>query len=306
MVLPGDTAASVLADARAFLAAEAWYAQRGIPYRCVAMRMCCASFPSFAHVSAARRGYLFHGGPGCGKTSLITALAGELRLPVYILRLAAPGMDDDTLHALLAQTAPRAAVLLEDVDAAFKPLQLAAPESGAAMMTTSHANGDAFQAATAARVTYSGLLNALDGVGAAESRLLFLTTNDVAALPPALVRPGRVDVRVPFGPADAAQARELFLRFYAPGGGGVSGAEDAALAAQAAAFVAPLPVRCLRGVGHATEAALAALGVATVAQLRAQSRQALGRALGDRAAAALYEAARGATHRTQRKRTTRL
>ena len=64
-------------------------------------------------------------------------------------------------------------------------------------------------------------------------------------------------------------------------------------AAQAAAFLAPLPVRCLRGVGAAAEAALAALGVDTVAQLASTPRSALARALGDRVAAALFEAARG-------------
>ena len=64
-------------------------------------------------------------------------------------------------------------------------------------------------------------------------------------------------------------------------------------AAQAASFLAPLPVRCLRGVGAAAEAALAALGVDTVAALAAQPRAALARALGDRIAATLFEAARG-------------
>ena len=37
-------------DARAFLRLERWYAERGIPYR---------------------RGYLLHGAPGSGKTSLV-------------------------------------------------------------------------------------------------------------------------------------------------------------------------------------------------------------------------------------------
>ena len=64
-------------------------------------------------------------------------------------------------------------------------------------------------------------------------------------------------------------------------------------AAEAVAFLAPLPVRCLRGVGAAAEASLAALGVGTVAELAAQPRAALARALGDRMAPALFEAARG-------------
>jgi chaperone BCS1 len=45
------------------------------------------------------------------------------------------------------------------------------------------------------RVTMSGLLNAIDGVASAEERVLFMTTNFVDRLDPALIRPGRVDVR---------------------------------------------------------------------------------------------------------------
>lgn len=39
-------------------------------------------------------------------------------------------------------------------------------------------------------MTFSGLLNALDGVGSTEERLVFMTTNRPSFLPPVLVRPG--------------------------------------------------------------------------------------------------------------------
>ena len=47
-------------------------------------------------------------------------------------------------------------------------------------------------------LTLSGLLNAIDGVVAQEGRLLFMTTNRINALDPALIRPGRIDVRIEF------------------------------------------------------------------------------------------------------------
>ena len=47
--------------------------------------------------------------------------------------------------------------------------------------------------------TFSGLLNALDGVVATEERLIFMTTNHIARLPPVLIRPGRIDLRVSDG-----------------------------------------------------------------------------------------------------------
>lgn len=49
------------------------------------------------------------------------------------------------------------------------------------------------------RVTFSGLLNAIDGVACAEERILFMTTNFINRLDEALIRPGRVDIKQYFG-----------------------------------------------------------------------------------------------------------
>ena len=48
------------------------------------------------------------------------------------------------------------------------------------------------------RITLSGLLNVIDGVSSEEGRLLFATTNYVNRLDPALLRPGRMDVKFVF------------------------------------------------------------------------------------------------------------
>jgi len=63
-------------------------------------------------------------------------------------------------------------------------------------------------------VTFSGLLNALDGVASSEERIIFMTTNHIERLDPALIRPGRVDLQEFIGDATPKQARRLFLRFY--------------------------------------------------------------------------------------------
>lgn len=41
-----------------------------------------------------------------------------------------------------------------------------------------------------------------------------MTTNHVDRLDPALIRPGRADVRQEFGPATPDQVRRMFVRFY--------------------------------------------------------------------------------------------
>lgn len=66
------------------------------------------------------------------------------------------------------------------------------------------------------RISLSGLLNALDGIGAQEGRLLFATTNKYSSLDPALCRPGRMDVHIEFKLASKHQAQELYRRFYLP------------------------------------------------------------------------------------------
>lgn len=81
-MLPAGEAAALLADCREFLAAEGWYARRGIPWR---------------------RGYLLHGPPGSGKTSLVTGLAGALGLDIYVTTLSSPAMSDEALRGLLNQ-----------------------------------------------------------------------------------------------------------------------------------------------------------------------------------------------------------
>lgn len=63
-------------------------------------------------------------------------------------------------------------------------------------------------------VTFSGFLNALDGVASGEERIIFLTTNHVEKLDPALVRPGRVDLACLIDDASPSQAKRLFTQFY--------------------------------------------------------------------------------------------
>lgn len=63
-------------------------------------------------------------------------------------------------------------------------------------------------------MTFSGFLNALDGVASGEERVIFMTTNHPERLDPALIRPGRVDLSALIDDATPEQARRLFLQFY--------------------------------------------------------------------------------------------
>lgn len=52
---------------------------------------------------------------------------------------------------------------------------------------------------------------------AGEERLVFMTTNHLERLDPALVRPGRVDAMYHVGAATRPQIAQLFCRFYGAG-----------------------------------------------------------------------------------------
>ncbi|XP_064381973.1 mitochondrial chaperone BCS1-like isoform X2 [Halichondria panicea] len=170
---------AIVDDIKGFVSTPQWYMERGIPYR---------------------RGYLLYGPPGCGKSSFITALAGELDYSICVLNLSDRGLSDDRLNHLLSLAPQRSLVLLEDVDAAF-----VSREESAKAKT-------AYEGLS--RVTFSGLLNTLDGVASTEGRVVFMTTNYLDRLDPALIRPGRVDMKVAIDYASPYQLEQMYLRFY--------------------------------------------------------------------------------------------
>eukprot|EP00026_Physarum_polycephalum_P004829 Phypoly_transcript_04853.p1 GENE.Phypoly_transcript_04853~~Phypoly_transcript_04853.p1 ORF type:complete len:516 (+),score=87.27 Phypoly_transcript_04853:191-1738(+) len=139
-----------------------------------------------------RRGYLLHGPPGTGKTSFILAMAGKLGYNLCTLNINSEGLDDNKLHALLQGMPRKSFVVLEDVDGVFNKRQ---KEGGG-------------------KVTFSGLLNVLDGIASTDGRILFMTTNHVDRLSPALIRPGRIDRKFLFDFASHAQISAMFEQFF--------------------------------------------------------------------------------------------
>ena len=140
-----------------------------------------------------RRGYLLYGPPGTGKTSVAYALAGELRLKLCAMSLSNAKLTDAMLANQLQTTPPRSLILIEDIDAFFNARE---------------------KQDTRITISFSGLLNALDGVGAQEGRIIVLTTNHRERLDAALIRPGRIDVEIELRNANATQLQGLLLRFF--------------------------------------------------------------------------------------------
>lgn len=159
----------LLDDITTFRSQSAWYAERGIPWR---------------------RGYELFGPPGCGKSSLVSALASHFGCGVSMLNLSSVSNDGDLVYLLRCQ--PQNSILLvEDVDAGFKD-----------------------RTAKDAKITFSSFLNAIDGLAAPDGRILFMTTNHPELLDPAMTRPGRIDLPIEIGLATANQAARMYVRFF--------------------------------------------------------------------------------------------
>eukprot|EP01052_Picozoa_sp_SAG31_P026612 SAG31_NODE_2426_length_5721_cov_11.664176_1_plen_409_part_00 len=135
-----------------------------------------------------KRSYLFHGVPGSGKTSLIQALASRYQRSICYVSPSEQEMTDEAFRDAMQELPPNAIVVLEDVDALFSQNRVNKMRN---------------------LLTFSGFLNALDGIGSHTGQVLVLTTNFREQLDPALIRSGRADVHIHFDHADDEQIAAL-------------------------------------------------------------------------------------------------
>ncbi|CAE7466209.1 BCS1 [Symbiodinium natans] len=148
------------------------------------------------------RCYLLHGEPGTGKTSFMNSVAGHIQRNLCFIQMD-KHMTDDTFRNAMTQLPALSMVVLEDVDALF----------------TNHREADHNNSS----LSFSGFLNCLDGLGAPDDVVIFMTTNHPDKLDPAVMRPGRIDLKAEFKKPNKDVASKYFLTFY-------PGAEDAATA----------------------------------------------------------------------------
>ncbi|PHH52191.1 Mitochondrial chaperone BCS1 [Ceratocystis fimbriata CBS 114723] len=162
-----------------------------------------------------RRGYLFHGPPGTGKTSLSFALAAHFNIPLHVINLQMIQGDSD-LEVLFIALPPRCIVLLEDIDCICmkrrRQFTTHDPDDGG--VSSSSESEDERNHRSYFNLSLSGLLNVLDGVISQEGRIVVMTSNMPEKLDEALVRPGRIDRKVHLGLLSHECASEMFFRMY--------------------------------------------------------------------------------------------
>lgn len=162
-----ETTATLIEDARRWMAAKDWYAERGIPWR---------------------RGWMLAGSPGNGKTLIVRTVAQLLDLPVWAFDLASMTNREFADYFDKALADAPGLVLLEDFDAVFEGRK-----------NVTHADG--------VGLTFDCVLNTIGGIKDASGVILVVTTNRPEMIDPALgvpahfgdaggmsSRPGRLDL----------------------------------------------------------------------------------------------------------------
>jgi ATP-dependent 26S proteasome regulatory subunit len=174
VVLPAETKELILTDMDNFLAEET------------------AEWYA-KHGICYKRSYLLYGPPGTGKTSFLSAIASKYDKALCFLQAGHPLLTDSSLQQALSQLPEDSVVVMEDIDSLFTVDRKTDNKSP---------------------LTFSGLLNSLDGLASPQGSLIFMTSNFPERLDNAMLRHGRVDVRVEFPAATEAQVAGLFRTFY--------------------------------------------------------------------------------------------
>lgn len=199
IILKNGQMENLCRDFNDFLKSEEWYINRGILYA---------------------RGYLFRGSPGTGKSSTVRALAASANRDVHYLILSNVTSDDQLIALMKHISAKDTIIVIEDVDCASSITHDRAAESADSVNSANSAdsvNSAAKPSKSPSKsLTLSGLLQMLDSsMLNMHGRIVIMTTNHADVLDPALVRSGRIDMRVDFTTCDAQQTEALYRDFFA-------------------------------------------------------------------------------------------
>lgn len=171
IILDDKMKSELTGDVDNFLASTDWYKQASIMYK---------------------RGYLFYGSPGNGKTSISIALANYTDRDLYTMDLSSIE-DNDSLRNAFQNLPKNAILLIEDIDSFFDQRKVIKKDS---------------------EISFSTFINCLDGAFYKEGLITIITTNYLSKLDSALVRTGRMDYKIEIKNPTKELAERYMQVFY--------------------------------------------------------------------------------------------
>ena len=141
----------IIKDIDEFLSSEEDYQTFGHPYK---------------------RNYLFFGPPGNGKTSLISSIASQYNLNIYLMSFSI-NITDEIFKKLISSLPVNGLLVIEDIDGLFDEKEKK-------------------------QVSISTVLNIMDGLAKKNRLITIMTTNHYDRLSDAFKRAGRIDMNIEF------------------------------------------------------------------------------------------------------------
>lgn len=185
-ILSSNVQSELVDDLNNFIASEEYYNTKGIPYK---------------------RGYLLHGPPGTGKTSIIKAFASTYGFDIYIINMENIKTPEDIVQIFRGFDSAHSyhIICFEDIDRCpmFKK------SSGYYGDSTDPNSNPGIRT----------FLNELDGIVEGNKRITVFTANSTSVLDSieALCRPGRIDKKIEIGYCDATQLTQIYLHYTQAG-----------------------------------------------------------------------------------------
>jgi len=141
-------------------------------------------------------GFLFHGEPGCGKTSTIYAIAHDYRRNIYNVKLSS-FKSGEKLKQAVNLIPDNSLILFEDFDTD----------------SSSHSRAPGNKLIKKGG-KFETLLELFDGYNCLHGSIIICTTNHPDKLDDALIRPGRIDQNLLFGPLTKDVVDDILGYFF--------------------------------------------------------------------------------------------
>jgi hypothetical protein len=196
-----------------FLERKDWYEKKGIPYTL---------------------GFMFHGDPGCGKTSTVKAIANTAHRHLINVQLSEIKTKaqlrhlffNDEIHVHNGSTTERYTIpvherlyVIEDIDAMGDSILKREWKKPTSSITEApkKSSGDPWldqEEDLKEPIDLSFLLNLLDGTLESSGRILAISSNFPERIDRALIRPGRIDMIIHFKKCNIQILNEMVTSFY--------------------------------------------------------------------------------------------